>query len=267
VSYLNIDDLNILVVEPSSTQLKIIINHLKESGVKQVEGKTDCTSALEYMQTYTPDLVISAMYFRDMTATELVQQMRQDDKLKAIPFMLVSSETRFKILDPIRQSGIIGILPKPFERQDLKRALNATLDVLSPEELELETYDIDSVKALVVDDSLTSRNHVKRMLNDMGMQHIHQAENGKAAIALLEEQVFDIIVTDYNMPEMDGCQLVDFVRNFTEQSYIPILMVTSEEDSTRIASVQQAGVSAILDKPFEPADMRKLIVRLLSGED
>ncbi len=266
MSLLNIHDLNILVVEPSPTQLKIIVSQLKESGVDKVEGKTDCTAALEYMQTYTPDLVISAMYFRDMTATELVQQMRQNENLKGIPFMLVSSETRFKILDPIRQSGIIGILPKPFALKDLTRALKATVDVLAPEELDLDNYDVADVRALIVDDSLTSRNHVRRMLEDMGMQHIEQAENGKAAIKQLEQHTFDIIVTDYNMPEMDGCQLVDFVRNFTEQSYIPILMVTSEEDETRLSSVQQAGVSAILDKPFEPKDMRRLITRMLSGD-
>jgi two-component system, chemotaxis family, chemotaxis protein CheY len=260
----NIDDLAILVIEPSNTQLKIIINELELSGAREVEGFTDCDEALKYMNSYQPDLVASAMYFRDRTGLELLLQIRQIDALANTPFMLISSENRFQVLDPVKQAGVIAILPKPFKHEDLKRALKSTIDMLAPESLELESYDIEQVKALVVDDSTTARNHVMRMLNDMGLVQIQTAENGKEAIQILESQTVDIILTDYNMPEMDGCQLVEYIRNYSQQPYVPILMVTSEPNQARIASVQQAGVSAILDKPFEPAQMRQYIASLLS---
>jgi two-component system chemotaxis response regulator CheY len=83
---------------------------------------------------------------------------------------------------------------------------------------------------------------------------------------LLDQNFFDLIVTDYNMPEMDGEALVNHIRANSNQSSIPIIMVTSEENENRLAAVQQAGVSAICDKPFEPGNIRTLLQQLFTDE-
>ena len=74
----------------------------------------------------------------------------------------------------------------------------------------------------------------------------------------------DLVVTDYNMPEMDGREFVEYVRSRSWQRSVPILMVTSETDQGRLAAVEEAGVSGICDKPFEPAVVRCLLARMLS---
>lgn len=66
------------------------------------------------------------------------------------------------------------------------------------------------------------------------------------------------------MPEMDGREFVEYVRGRSWQSSVPILMVTSETDQGRSAAVEEAGVSGICDKPFEPAVVRRLLARMLS---
>ena len=66
------------------------------------------------------------------------------------------------------------------------------------------------------------------------------------------------------MPEMDGGTLVEQIRNHSNQASVPVLMVTSEEDQNRLAAVQQMGVSAICDKPFEPRTLRHLMVQIMS---
>ncbi|MFT7414144.1 MAG: two-component system chemotaxis response regulator CheY [Methylophagaceae bacterium] len=260
---INLSDLSILLIEPSAMQRKVILTHLVEEGVSKNDGVGTGQAALALLKNYEPDLIISSMYLPDMTATELLGTIRATESLKEINFMLVSSETSFKALDPIRQAGVVAILPKPFNHADLRRALRTTVDYIDPEEMELENYDITELKVLLVDDSVTARNHIKRVLNSLGIQNIQTASNGVEAVEILSRAEFDLIVTDLNMPEMDGQQLTEFVRNDMGNTYVPILMVTSEHDQARLGHVQQAGVSAVCDKPFEPQSIREVLYRVL----
>jgi len=157
----------------------------------------------------------------------------------------------------------MAILPKPFNHNDLQRAIRATLDVIDPEEIQLQNYDVSELKILLVDDSFTSRNHISRVLNSMGIEHIDQAENGRAAVELLAGHHYDLVVTDLNMPEMDGEQLVHYIRHELGDVIVPILMATTENNQAKLGNVRQAGVSAIFDKPFEPQVIREMLYRIL----
>jgi len=103
------------------------------------------------------------------------------------------------------------------------------------------------------------------VLNNMGICDITTANNGIEAVDRIESAFFDLIVTDYNMPEMDGETLTRFIREQSSQRSIPILMVTSEGDQNRLSAVQQAGVSGICDKPFDVVSVRQMIRRLLAA--
>ncbi len=262
---ISIGDLHILIVEPSSAQRRIIIEEMNSVGIINIDEACNGQEALESMEKYPPDLVVSAMYFNDMTGNNIINAMRVSEDLKDIPFMLISSETDEHFLDPMRQAGVIAILPKPFERLALKKAVYATLDYISPEQLELNDFDVEDLRVLVVDDSLMARKHIMRILSLMGIEKIFQAKDGVEAVELLKENMYDLIVTDYNMPEMDGRALIEYVRKESAQPDIPILMVTSETNETRLASIQQSGVSAICDKPFETSTVREMIQRIMSN--
>lgn len=265
IDQVSISDLSILLVEPSKTQLKVIKNHLISEGIANIGTASSGADVLEILTKYNPDLIISSLYLPDMTATELLVKIKLTEHLKDIPVMLISSETRFDALDPIRQAGVIAILPKPFNHDDLKRALRTTIDYIDPEEISLENYDIENIRVLVVDDSLMARNHISRVLNSMGITQITKAKDGKEGLETFtrSEEAFDLIVTDFNMPEMDGGQLVEAIRTELGNSFIPILMVTSEDNETRLNSVQQSGVSGICDKPFEPQTVKEMLYRVL----
>lgn len=264
---MDLSDLSILLIEPSPMQSKLILSHLKEEGVINIDGAASGEQALESIRKYPPDLIISAMYLPDMTAADLLTTIRNTDRLHDINFMLISSETSLTMLEPIRQSGVVAILPKPFDHADLRRALRTTIDYIDPKEMELENYDIAELNVLVVDDSLMARNHIKRVLTSLGIQNIETVNDGTQAVQKLNDSSFDLIVTDLNMPEMDGQELTEFVRNEMGNTYIPILMVTSEHDEARLANVQQAGVSAIVDKPFEPQSIREILYRVLDDQN
>ena len=262
---LTISDLSIVLIEPSVPQLKLIVKHLKEEGVSYITGVSTGEEALAAVRNYQPDLLISSMYLPDTTATDLFTWIKESDEFPDMQCMLISSETSRAALEPIRQAGVVAILPKPFDHADLKRALRASVEFVDPEELELDHYDIEAVRVLLVDDSLPARKHITKVLNNMGIQRITSTNDGKEALTIFAEapDAFDLIVTDYNMPEMDGQELIESIRDSTENRSIPILMVTSETNQATLNRIQQAGVSAICDKPFEPKNIKELVYRLL----
>jgi two-component system chemotaxis response regulator CheY len=255
--------LDVLLVEPSPTQMKIIRERVSGLGIAQIREADGLQSALAAMQQKLPDVVISALYLPDGDGTDLVQTMRSTEALQHVAFVLVSSETRPQALDPVRQSGVCGILPKPFSDAQLRRVLEATADFLAEGETDDADIDFESLRVLLVDDSGNARRFLRRVLENIGLRDFVEAENGLEAVAHLEQTMFDLIVTDYNMPEMDGRALVEYVRQQSWQASVPILMVTSESDMSRLAAVEQAGVSGICDKPFEATSIRSLLRRAL----
>ncbi len=259
-----ISDLAIAIIEPSSMQSRIIRERLHEMEVKNLQFFADGQSALDNIKQSIPDLVISSMYLPDMTGTDLVLKLRADESLEAVPYMLISSETSWASLDPIRQAGVVAILPKPFAADDLRHALYSTVDLIMPDDHALADVVLDELRVLVVDDSALARKHISRVLRNLGIEIIETAENGCEAVEMIENTYFDLVVTDYNMPEMDGEALIRHIRENSCQNAIPIMMVTSEANESRLSAVQQAGVSGICDKPFEPGAVRQMIQSLMS---
>lgn len=263
---LSASDLHILLIEPSDLQRKIISRHLQDEQVQHIAEASSLATALEQLQLHKPDLIASALHFSDGNALQLLQQLKKQPAMADVPFMLVSSETRKAQLEEFKQSGVVAILPKPFTADHLGKALNAAIDILSPSELELSLFDVHDVRVLLVDDSKLARNHIKRVLSNLGIQHITEAEDGKQAISILQQQMFDLVVTDYNMPEVNGRELTQFIRDNSQQSHIPILMVTSEANDAHLSNIAQSGINALCDKPFEPEAVKALLFKLLEQE-
>ncbi len=252
-------DLSVLLVEPSQMQAQLLRRMLAHQGVKKttvVETADAALAALKIENRLV--LVISSLYLPDRAGTELVAAMRADLDLETVPFILVSSETRPQVLEPVRQSGACSIVAKPFSEQQLSRALYAAADYLNPPE-DMDVAEIESLRVLLVDDSQSSRRHLRRLLAELGIERIVEAVNGREAVALLEQSMVDLVITDYNMPEMDGRELTEYIRTQSWQADVPVLMVTSEQNMGRLAAVERAGVSAVCDKPFEAGSIRRLI--------
>lgn len=265
---LSISDLHILLVEPSDTQSKIIKSLLLAEDVQTVDVVKTVEEAQMSLSMHGADMVVSAMYLTDGTGLDILKYIKNDEANASLPFMLVSSEDSLSKLDEFKQAGVAAILPKPFEPIHLSRGLNASLQLINLEEIDLNLFDADDVRVLVVDDSRLARNHIRRVLEGMGLSKILEAENGAHALTLLKDNEFDLVITDYNMPEMDGRELSEFIRFNPATAHIPIIMVTSESsDSSKLANIQQTGVNALCDKPFESDEVKAMLVRLLDNNE
>ncbi|MGR6873011.1 response regulator [Pseudomonas sp. HK3] len=261
---LDVKDLTVLLIEPSITQSKFLKNAMSHHAINKVDVCTTGTEALEHAEVHQPDLIISAMYFDDMNAIELVTKLRDNPNTQYLNFMLVSSETDKQMLDDIKQAGVLAVLPKPFDQRAFLTALNAAKDTIEVDSIELNDIDVESLRALIVDDSLTARKHIIRLLNACGVEQTVQAENGLEAIEVLKTESVDFIISDYNMPHMNGEELANYLRQ-SEYSYLPILMVTSEQDSSRLSAVRQAGVCALFDKTIVPASLKDALRAALNS--
>jgi len=101
---------------------------------------------------------------------------------------------------------------------------------------------------------------------NLGVINITEACDGSEAIIKLGEQPFDLVVTDYNMPEVNGLELTEHIRQSDSYSHLPVMMVTSEANDAHLSHVAQSGVNAIADKPFEPEFVKRILGRLLEGD-
>lgn len=259
------DQLSILLVEPSDVQRKVITRHLVDAGISRLETAASLAEAKEKLPMFLPDLVASAMYLPDGEAIELLQHIQTQSQLKETVFMLVSSEHKRQQLEQFRQAGCIAILPKPFTEKHLQRAINATLDLIAPEHFELDTLDVEELRVLLVDDSNTSRHYLRRVFESIGVTNIVEAGDGREGVQALEQQDFDLICTDYHMPEMDGRELAETVRMQPTHAHIPILMVSARADELQLQQIEQAGVNALTDKPFQPEILRRTLKQLLDS--
>jgi two-component system chemotaxis response regulator CheY len=115
------------------------------------------------------------------------------------------------------------------------------------------------MRFLVVDDSSTMRRIIINTLNKIGHQDVEQAANGKEGLDQLGKGSFDIVITDWNMPEMNGIDFIRSIRATEATKNVPVLMVTTNAAQNDIADALKAGVNNYVVKPFTPATIKEKI--------
>jgi two-component system chemotaxis response regulator CheY len=120
---------------------------------------------------------------------------------------------------------------------------------------------------LVVDDSAAIRKILQRVLRQTGMSigTIHEAGDGQEALETLRKQRIDLVLSDINMPKMDGLQLLASVRASAEWRGIPVVMITTEGGETRVAEAVKLGASGYVRKPFTADQIKEKLTGFLEA--
>jgi two-component system chemotaxis response regulator CheY len=124
---------------------------------------------------------------------------------------------------------------------------------------------LPDLKILAVDDSPTMRRIIVNTLKRAGYEDVAEAGDGKDALAKLKTEKFDFIITDWNMPEMDGLTFVTNVRSDPELKALPILMVTTRSVKEDIMQAIKAGVNNYIVKPFTPETIAEKITQVIAS--
>ena len=121
-----------------------------------------------------------------------------------------------------------------------------------------------NMKILVVDDFSTMRRIVRNLLVELGFSNplIQAADDGENAIAMLRSQPFDLVVTDWNMPNMTGIDLLKAIRAEASLKGLPVLMVTAENNRDQIIAAAQAGVNGYIVKPFTAVTLKEKLTKI-----
>jgi len=122
------------------------------------------------------------------------------------------------------------------------------------------------MKILVVDDFSTMRRIIKNLLRDLGFNNTDEADDGLTALPMLKSGKYDLLVTDWNMPGMQGIDLLKAVRADDDESLknIPVLMVTAEQKKEQIVEAAQAGVNGYIVKPFTALILKEKLEKIFA---
>jgi two-component system chemotaxis response regulator CheY len=119
------------------------------------------------------------------------------------------------------------------------------------------------MKILIVDDFSTMRRIVRNLLKEIGYANADEAEDGQAALKMLRAGSFDFVVSDLNMPNMDGFELLRQIRADEKLKALPVLLVTAEARKEDIVTAAQIGASGYIVKPFTKATLEEKFGKIL----
>ncbi|ALS99280.1 MULTISPECIES: chemotaxis response regulator CheY [Lacimicrobium] len=119
-----------------------------------------------------------------------------------------------------------------------------------------------NMKILVVDDFSTMRRIIKNLLKDLGFTNVQEADDGNTALPMLQQGDFDFVITDWNMPGMQGIDLLRAIRSDDSLKHLPVLMVTAEAKKEQIVAAAQAGVNGYVVKPFTAATLKEKLDKI-----
>jgi serine/threonine protein kinase len=266
--------LKVLLVEPSRTQSGIIRKHLQAQGVHGIVAAASGKEALEALQSQRCDVVVCSLHLPDMTGLQLAERIRDANKTAPPAFVLISSEAESADVGTLSRFGKAVLLKKPFTAAELGEALRfvssrsptiskggrATPSSLAPCPSSLApSKGRGALRVLIVDDSAAARVHMRGVLTELGLSQFVEAPDGARAVAAVAGDRFDLIVTDYNMPYMDGGSLIAYLKQNAATAAVPIILVTTEKEPAKLEAVRQLGVAAICDKSFPKETVRKVV--------
>jgi len=119
-----------------------------------------------------------------------------------------------------------------------------------------------NMKFLVVDDFSTMRRIVRNLLKELGFTNVDEAEDGVVALSKLKNGNFEFVVSDWNMPNMTGIELLQAIRADAQLKNLPVLMVTAEAKKENIIAAAQAGANGYVVKPFTAATLEEKLNKI-----
>ncbi len=229
----------ILVVDDSSTVRNVLRRELQQMGARVTEA-FDGLNGFETAIREDFDLVITDIEMPRMDGFSLCEKLKHHDAKKSIPIVILSSKDQEENIERGFKLGVAAFVPKANAKMELRERVRELLgrNVL----LRRRTI-------LVVDDSASTRHLVEKSLLAAGF-YVISAENGAQALKLLDNHRPDLILSDLNMPELDGAGLCKMVHANPALSLIPFIIMSSNGDRATMRRLLQYGASSYLVKPF-----------------
>ncbi|OFZ19815.1 MAG: hypothetical protein A2X94_17235 [Bdellovibrionales bacterium GWB1_55_8] len=253
-------ELRFLVVDDDAIVRATVAEYLTSFGYARVAVAVDGHDALSIMKKEKFDFIISDWDMPGVNGIELLRNIKSEAETRDIPFIMITSpisQEKLKI-EQAASSQVDAYIIKPFRANVLREKI---LDVLSKQSTEQKTA------ALVVDDDGDVRSTILEIMVNMGYSPVLEAADGEEGFRILKENAASIavVVSDWEMPKLEGIELLRQIRATPETADVPFVMVTSQSsiDRMKLASAIEADVDQYLIKPFSAQDLRERISAVL----
>lgn len=228
--------------------LKNTLNQIGYTSIVEAESGVDALGKIAKEDFH---LIISDWNMNENDGAKFIQLVKDSDITSRIPIILVTNEaTKGEAQGALKAAkiGANNFIVRPFSADALKEKIERV---------------ISGYRIMVIDDSSTTRKVITNILGQIGHSDVIEAENGIDALAKLAQNKVDLILCDWNMPNMNGLQFVKSLRSMKTYGNIPILMVTTNAAKGEIIQALQAGASDYVAKPFTPKVIQQKISKLL----
>jgi two-component system chemotaxis response regulator CheY len=253
----------VVIVEKSRLQAAMITKLLNDVGIREILVCASGSEALEALAIIPTGVVLISLQLPDMSGLLLTERIREGLRWSRVTAIIMTSDTVVpSFQEAVSHLGRVGLIQKPFDSATLADTIRKLQRAESEETLSFN--GLAARRVLIVDDSNIARKSIQKTLTELGFINFTTADDGKPAVELMRQQDFDLVITDYTMPDMNGRDLVAWIRQQSRQKEIPIVMVTTEFEPAKLAEVYQLGVSAICGKSFDMDMVRNIIFRLFA---
>jgi two-component system chemotaxis response regulator CheY len=253
----------IFVLDSSPMYTQILRSHI-ENSTTSVETETVASRALLRVIKWSPDLLITGVEVGNINGYELCFVLKMIPDFAGMPIILMSAHDEDVVLRKAADAGADYYVHK--DQKLVTNIKNAIKDLLprsdSAKQQDAEKRTINSV--LIVDDSSIMRKMIRNILTGIGIENIFEAADGIEGLEKLRESDVDLVLTDWNMPRMNGLDFIRSIRTNHKDRDLFIAMVTSESLDD-IDQALEAGANGYLCKPFNVQGMKNLIAGFASN--
>lgn len=243
----------ILIVDDSAVVRKSLIKLLEEMGA-QVTAAEDGEQGLEAALTNQFDLIITDVEMPKMGGYTLCLKLKNTPSTRGIPIIILSTQDSDEAIERGFQAGATAYISKSEAMSQLKKTIGEVLDKSSFKQ---------ERTILVVDDSKTIRFLVEKGLSEAGF-HVLTATNGKEALEMINIKEPDLILSDINMPEMNGIDFCKEVKADKDWAAVPFVVMSSHSERSLVRGMIDQGATTYIVKPFNLEQLVVTIENLLS---
>ncbi len=202
------------------------------------------------------DLLITDLNLQAASSLNFVMMLKKNSYPKRLPILLIAKESeKERYLSTLSTGMVNEFLVHPFTRGSLKKRIFKCI---------FKTVS-EKISVLVVDDAAPMRNSIRFSLQQIGFKDIDTANSGKDALAVMRIKPYDIVITDLNMPQMTGVELVEVMKKDDAFRSIPVLILTAENEKNQVLKLIKAGVSGYVLKPYTLESLQERIMSLSSS--
>ena len=234
--------MNILAIDDSKLICTMLKNVLSGAG-HTITIAGDGKEGVNLATSTQFDLVITDINMPEMNGLDLARHLRNTDEYKTTPIIFLTTEASEEFRAKGKEIKGTHWISKPFSPINLLTLFNSIFKKMN---------------ILAVDDSKSIRCMVNNVLTGAG-HTVTVANDGKEAVSLAMDSGFDLIITDVNMPEMDGLELAKQLRNSTEYQSTPIIFLTTETSEAFKTKGKELGASTWITKPFSPVNLLEVV--------